>query len=93
RMRDGIRTKAETGRKATGSYPFGYTATGRGRERDAGPREDEQRTVRRIVDLRRAGQTYRAIAASLDSEGLRPRRAASWSAAAVRNIALRERPT
>jgi DNA invertase Pin-like site-specific DNA recombinase len=37
RMRDGIRTKAETGRKATGSYPFGYTATGRGRERDAGP--------------------------------------------------------
>ncbi|MCA1693261.1 MAG: recombinase family protein [Actinobacteria bacterium] len=55
RMRDGIRTKAETGRKATGSYPFGYTATGRGRERDAGPREDEQRTVGRIVELRRAG--------------------------------------
>ncbi len=93
RMRDGIRTKTQTGRKATGSYPFGYTATGRGRERDAGPREDEQQTVRRIVELRRAGQTYRAIAASLDSESLRPRRAASWSAAAVRNIALRELPT
>ncbi|MDQ2789590.1 MAG: recombinase family protein [Actinomycetota bacterium] len=58
-----------------------------------GPREDEQRTVRRIVELRRAGQTYRAIAASLDSEGLRPRRAGSWSAAAVRNITLRELPT
>ena len=44
----------------------------------------------RIVELRQAGESYRAIAATLDAEGLRPRRAASWSAMAVRNIAERE---
>jgi recombinase len=46
--------------------------------------------IARIVKLRRAGESYRAVAATLDAEGLRPRRAASWSAMAVRNIAQRE---
>ncbi len=90
RLRDGIRAKAETGRKATGRYAFGYEGTGKGRERDAAPRADEQRAVRRIVELRAAGAPYRTIAATLDAEGLRPRKAASWSAAAVRNVAMRE---
>ncbi|MGH3855097.1 MAG: hypothetical protein ACRDR6_16690, partial [Pseudonocardiaceae bacterium] len=89
-MRDEIRTKAETGRKATGSYPFGYTATGRGRQRDAEPRDDEQRTVRRFHRTTSRRANLPSDAASLDSESLHPRRAASWSAAAVRNIALRD---
>jgi DNA invertase Pin-like site-specific DNA recombinase len=90
RMRDGRKAKAAAGRKATGSYAYGYQGAGKGRDRDAAPREDEQAAVARIVELRRAGQSYRAIATTLDAEGLKPRRAPSWSAMAVRNIANRE---
>ena len=90
RLRDGRRAKAAEGKHAVGQYAFGYEGTGKGRQRDAGPQEGEQLAVARIVELRAAGETYRAIAGALDSEGLRPRRAASWSAAAVRNVALRD---
>jgi DNA invertase Pin-like site-specific DNA recombinase len=89
RMRDGIRAKAQTGRKSTGSYAYGYQGSGKGRERDAAPRADEQQAVALIAELRKAGQSYRQIAAALDAKGLRPRRAAHWSAMAVRNIAVR----
>ena len=82
--------KAAAGRKAVGDYPFGYAATGKGRERDAGPIKTEQKAVARIVELRRAGRSYREIATALGAEGHKPRRAASWSAATVRNITLRE---
>lgn len=90
RLRDGRRAKAEQGKHAVGAYPFGYQGTGKGRERDAGPRDDEQAAVARIVELRRAGGSYRVIAAALDDEGLRPRKATKWSAAAVRNVVRRE---
>lgn len=90
RLRDGIKAKAATGKHATGSYAFGYHGAGKGRERDAAPRQDEQRAIQRIVELRRAGEPYRAIAATLDAEGFKPRRAAAWSSMAVRNIAVRE---
>lgn len=90
RLRDGRSAKAAAGRKATGSYAYGYAGVGKGRERDAAPVEAEQRAVKRIVALRHAGRSYREIAADLDSLGLKPRRAASWSAAAVRNVARRE---
>jgi DNA invertase Pin-like site-specific DNA recombinase len=89
RMRDGIRAKAATGRHATGSYAFGYEGAGKGRERDAAPRRDEQAAVRRIVELRAEGVPYRTIAETLDAEGLRPRRAERWSAMSVRNVAVR----
>lgn len=90
RLRDGRRAKAAAGRHAAGSYPYGFAGVGRGRDRDAAPLEAEQQAVRRILELRSAGQSYRAIAATLDAEGHRPRRAGSWSAAAVRKVALRE---
>jgi DNA invertase Pin-like site-specific DNA recombinase len=89
RLRDGRRAKAEAGRHAVGQYPYGAQGVGKGRERDAGPREDEQAAIRRIVELRAAGEPYRAIAATLDAEGLKPRRAEAWSAMAVRNVAIR----
>ena len=57
---------------------------------DTGPIEAEQKAVARIVELRRAGRSCREIATALDAEGHKPRRVASWSAAAVRNVALRE---
>lgn len=63
RLREGRAAKASTGCKVTGSYPYGYAGAGKGRDRDAAPRTDEQRAVARIVELRQAGKSYRAIAA------------------------------
>ena len=90
RMRDGIRAKAAEGRHATGQYRYGYEGAGKGRARDAAPRTDEQAAVARIVELRTDGESYWAIAVTLDAEGHRPRRAAAWSAMAVRSVAQRE---
>jgi len=90
RMRDGRRAKAASGRHAVGQYRYGQRGEGKGRERDAAPNPDERAAVDRIVQLRHSGSSYREIAATLDSEGLRPRRAARWSAMSVRNIAMRE---
>jgi hypothetical protein len=73
-----------------GDYPLGYVATDKGRERDAGPTKAEQKAASRIVELRQAGRSYGEIATALDAEGNKPRRAVSWSAAVVRNAALRE---
>ncbi len=91
RMADGRRAKAETGRHAVGDYPFGFTGKGTGKTRDAARDPNEQRAVRRIIELRRDGASYRTIAETLDAEGLRPRRAARWSAMSVRNVAEREK--
>jgi len=89
RLRAGRLAKAAAGKHASGPYPYGYAGAGNGRERDAAPLASEQVIVGRIVALRASGASYRAIAAALDAEGLRPRRADSWSAMAVRNVALR----
>lgn len=90
RLHDGRAAKATAGRHAVGQYRYGYEGAGKGRARGAAPREDEQAAVARIVELRGAGESYRAIAATLDAEGRRPRRAATWSAMAVRSVAQRE---
>jgi DNA invertase Pin-like site-specific DNA recombinase len=90
RLRDGRRAKAAAGRKATGAYAYGYAGAGKGRDRDAAPREDEQAAVRRIVELRQAGQSYRQIVAALEDEGFAPRKAAHWSPMTVRAIVIRE---
>jgi DNA invertase Pin-like site-specific DNA recombinase len=90
RMREGKRAKAAAGRHAEGAYPYGYAGKGEGKMRDKAPNPDEQKAVNRIIELRKAGSSYRVIAEQLDAEGLRPRRAASWSAMSVRNIAERE---
>jgi DNA invertase Pin-like site-specific DNA recombinase len=89
RLKDGRRQKAASGRHAVGDYRFGTRGAGTGRERDAAADEVEQVAVRRVVELRAEGASYRDIAARLDAEGLRPRRAMSWSPASVRNVALR----
>ena len=89
RLRDGRRAKEAAGRKSVGSYAYGYAGAGKGRERDATPDRAEQRAVRRIAQLRVSGTSYRAIAARLDSEGLKPRRASSWSAMSVRSVVQR----
>lgn len=89
RLRDGRRAKESAGRKSVGTYAYGYAGTGKGRDRDATPDDTEQAGVLRIDQLRTAGLSYRAIAQTLDSEGISPRRAKSWSAMAVRAVAMR----
>jgi DNA invertase Pin-like site-specific DNA recombinase len=42
RLRDGRRAKAAEGKHAVGTYVYGYQGAGKGRQRDAGPPEDEQ---------------------------------------------------
>jgi len=90
RLRDGRLAKAAAGRKATGDYAYGYAGAGKGRERDAAPVQHEQAGVRRIVELRQAGQSYRQIVGVLEAEGIKPRKAEHWSPMTVRAIVLRE---
>lgn len=45
RLRSGIEAKRAAGKHATGNYRFGYHGAGKGRDRDAAPREDEQEAV------------------------------------------------
>lgn len=89
RLRDGRKAKAADGKHAVGAYAFGTQGVGKGRERDAGEHADEQKAVKRIVELRTGGASYREICAALDAEKLKPRRATAWQPGAVRNVALR----
>ncbi|MEI2730293.1 MAG: recombinase family protein [Candidatus Nanopelagicales bacterium] len=89
KLRDGRRAKSATGKKAVGEYAFGFRGEGKGRDRDAAPDTDEQAAVAKILGLRKRGATYRDIANALDSDGLKPRRAESWSAMSVRSVVLR----
>ncbi|MFF4653712.1 recombinase family protein [Streptomyces sp. NPDC001380] len=86
RLRDGRTAKRAAGRKSVGAYAYGTHGEGEGRERDAAPNPAEAATVARILELRAAGRSYRAIGEQLDAEGLRPRRAATWSAMTVRSV-------
>lgn len=86
RLRDGRAAKATAGRKAVGAYAYGTHGQGEGRDRDAAPNPQEAATVARILELRKEGKSYRAIGEQLDTEGLKPRRAARWSAMTVRSV-------
>lgn len=90
RMRGGMLAKAATGRKATGSYAYGYRGEGKGRERDARPNPPEQVTVARIITLRDTGASYRDICASLSAEGHHPKRGTRWLPMTVKRIYDRE---
>lgn len=54
------------------------------------PVPQEQAALERIRELRGEGASLRAIAAALDAEGYRPRRASEWSAQAVKLIVDRQ---
>jgi DNA invertase Pin-like site-specific DNA recombinase len=90
RMLAGKRRKQLAGRKSVGAYAFGTQPCGQGRERDAGPRPVEQAAIRRMIELRRSGASFRGIAVALDREELPPRRALNWSPSVVRRILQRE---
>lgn len=89
RLRDGRTAKQAAGRKAVGAYPYGYAGSGKGRQRDAKPINEEQAAIRAAIALRSKGLSYRRIACELTAAGHRPRRAMSWSAMSVRSIVLK----
>jgi DNA invertase Pin-like site-specific DNA recombinase len=89
RLRDGRAAKQAAGKKAVGAYAYGTHGKGEGRDRDAAPNPAEARVLARIVELRKAGRSYRVIGETLDAEGLSPRRAAKWSAMVVRSVCQR----
>lgn len=90
RLRAGREAKAAEGKHSEGDYRYGTRGVGEGRARDAGPNADELRVIDRIKALRAANLSLRAIAASLDHDGIKPRRSDSWAPMTVRKILLRE---
>jgi site-specific DNA recombinase len=69
--------------RAYGPVPFGWDRTDDGR---LVTNSTEQKTIRRITRLRTQGLGYHAVADALNREGRPPKRAAAWSAMAVRSV-------
>lgn len=88
RLKDGRTAKASAGKHAVGDYRYGT----QGKDHDSIVNPAEAQAVAVMLDLARAGKSYREIARSLDAQGHKPRRAATWSAMSVRNIVTREAP-
>ena len=87
RLRDGRSAKAKRGGYAYGSPPFGYRAeSGELVEVPA-----EQKTIRRIRTLHRAGKSTRAIATALNDDGLTTKRGRPWSSSSVSDVLTRGR--
>lgn len=74
RLRAGRKRKAENGGFAGGGLPFGYRSDGDTLVED----EQETATLCRIRTLKESGLSLRGIAATLESEGLSPRRGSRW---------------
>jgi DNA invertase Pin-like site-specific DNA recombinase len=85
RLRSGRRRKHDNGGYAYGSPPFGYRAQGR----QLIEHPEEQAALRRMRELRGTGASYRDIAASLESEGHRPKRGRVWHPMTIRQILTR----
>lgn len=52
--------------------------------------EREQQVIDRMAELRAAGGVYRAVAATLNAEGIEPPAGREWHAATVRKVLVRE---
>ena len=78
-----------------GGLPLGETladSTAQGRangRRDVVTVEAEARAVRRILELRRAGASYRVICETLTAEGHATKAGGEWHPNTVRRVALR----
>ena len=82
RMRKGRAAKA-----AKGGYAYGSPAFGK-RTEDGELVTDERETAvtARMAELRAAGQSYRSIAATLNAEGLKPKRGGQWHSQTVSRV-------
>jgi DNA invertase Pin-like site-specific DNA recombinase len=82
RLRDGRRSKAQDGGHAAGEVPFGYTKNADGEL----VLSDHAETVRRIFRMREDGDSLRAIADTLNAEGIETKRGGEWHASTVSYI-------
>lgn len=85
RMRQGRAVKRHAGGYADGAPPFGKVA----RHGNLVDDPTEAAAVARIVELRRAGQSFRAITAALEAEGIATKRGGRWHPSTVRQIVTR----
>jgi DNA invertase Pin-like site-specific DNA recombinase len=85
RLRSGRQRKAADGGYAHGAPAFGFKAEDRALQVD----EDEEAIMHRIVELRRAGLSLRAISAALAEDGLKPKRAETWHPETLARICAR----
>lgn len=67
---------------ASGAPAFGYEA----RDKALVKADDEQITLKRIVELRDSGASLREICVTLESEGRKSKRGASWQPMAVKRV-------
>ena len=87
----GERTSAALAhKKANGEYtggriPYGYRLAADGVHLE--PDEDEQAVIEDVKELRRAGLSLRAIAATLERQGYRTRKGGSWAPTQIKRIA------
>ena len=76
-----------SGRRVSGSIPFGYDLRGV----RLVPNAAEQRSLVLIQRLRVGGQSLRAIAAELERRGISAKRGGSWSAKVIADVIRRRR--
>lgn len=74
RLRRGQQRKAEKGGYAGGRPRYGFRA----RDKELVPAPEERAVIERVRRMRRAGRSYRQIAAELEGEGIRPRSGGRW---------------
>lgn len=86
RLRNGRMTKANRGGYSVGAPRFGWRAEGGELVTDP----EEQATIKRMRSLKRKGMSLEGIAATLNSEGLRPRRGLKWYAKTVSRVLVRD---
>ena len=83
RLRNGRRRKDQMGGYAWGAPAFGFDA----RDGDLVESQQEQLTIKRIVELRAAGASLREICSILEAEGHRSKRAGTrWQPMAVKRV-------
>jgi site-specific DNA recombinase len=86
RLRSGRARKAQAGGFAYGAPPYGYAAVDGALAEVA----EEQATLSRILRDHRDGKSLRAIAETLNAEGVKPRRGRAWHPGVL--VRLMDRP-
>lgn len=91
RTRNAMRTLQKSGRRmsAPGRVPYGWRVDGENGARIV-PDERERGIIRLILQSKKGGESYNAIAAKLNASPDTQARNGHWSAKVVRSICLRE---
>lgn len=84
-----LKAKRARGERTGGRIPFGYTSPDGVRLE---PCDSEQRTLARILELRAAGLSYRAISEALEAEDHRPRTGLRFDSAFIGGLIRRHGP-